>query len=152
MEVPKRKHPAHGIKHVDNQPTIIFDTVCTKRGEPWLANPSVHALLKEVWREADAWAMGKYMILPNHIHFFAGDLDSTIGYESWVKYWKSLFSKRHGNPHHRWLANHWDTRVRNENIYEEKWEYVRQNPVRHGLVESPDDWPYQGEIHVLGWG
>lgn len=25
-----------------------------------------------------------------------------------------------------------------------KWEYIRMNPVRAGLVEKPDDWPYSG--------
>ena len=33
--------------------------------------------------------------------------------------------------------------------YDDKWEYVRLNPVRHGLVVRPGDWPYQGELNVL---
>jgi hypothetical protein len=39
---------------------------------------------------------------------------------------------------------------RSEN-YHEKWEYVRQNPVRKGFVPSPDDWPYQGILNELRW-
>jgi hypothetical protein len=31
-----------------------------------------------------------------------------------------------------------------------KWLYVRNNPVRHGLVEHPDDWPFQGVMNILG--
>jgi hypothetical protein len=27
--------------------------------------------------------------------------------------------------------------------------YVWRNPVRAKLVERPEDWPYQGEIHVI---
>jgi hypothetical protein len=27
----------------------------------------------------------------------------------------------------------------------EKWNYVRDNPVRAGLVSLADDWPYAGE-------
>jgi hypothetical protein len=34
---PKRKHLAHGILLIDSQPTILFDTVCTKNKELWLA-------------------------------------------------------------------------------------------------------------------
>jgi hypothetical protein len=30
--------------------------------------------------------------------------------------------------------------------YAEKWNYVRENPVRAGLVKNANDWPYQGEI------
>ncbi|MEM7014200.1 MAG: hypothetical protein AAF585_22295, partial [Verrucomicrobiota bacterium] len=29
--------------------------------------------------------------------------------------------------------------------------YVRNNPVRHGLVTDADDWAYQGEINQLQW-
>ena len=36
--------------------------------------------------------------------------------------------------------------LRNDESYQQKWIYVRDNPVRAGLAESSDDWPYQGEI------
>lgn len=35
--------------------------------------------------------------------------------------------------------------------YETKWEYVRNNPLRHGLVTAVDDWPYAGELNVFEW-
>ena len=95
--------------------------------------------------------MGRYIIMPDHIHFFAAATETTIEYDNWVTYWKSQFSKRHKNREHRWQTDHWDTRVRNERLYEEKWEYVRWNPVRRGLVEKPEEWPYQGEVYQLRW-
>jgi putative transposase len=70
-----RKHPAHGVLFVEGQPTIVFGTVCTKDRNPWLACDDVHALLCEVWRDATAWLLGRYIILPDHIHFFAGATD-----------------------------------------------------------------------------
>jgi putative transposase len=146
-----RKHPAHGVLYLRGQPTIIFDTVCTKDRNPWLANDEVHQLLREVWQEATAWLMGRYVILPDHIHFFAGATGSHIEYDRWVTYWKSQFTKKHRVPGHRWLADHWDRRMRSPEHYEEKWEYVRWNPVRRGLVSHPDEWAYQGEIHEIGW-
>src|SRR5262245_30305565 len=115
--LPKRKHPAHGILFVEGQPTIIFDTVCTKERGKWLANDIVHNLLREVWLDADAWWMGRYMIMTDHIHFFAAATESPISYENWVKYWKSQFSKRHKNLEHRWLTDHWDVRVRSAKAY-----------------------------------
>lgn len=41
--------------------------------------------------------------------------------------------------------------MRSAESYDAKWEYVRANPVRAGLVADPDDWPYQGEISILPW-
>ena len=150
-ELPTRKHPVHGVLFLDGHPTIIFDTVCTKNRSRWLANDSVHQLLREIWQEANGWLMGRYVIMPDHIHLFAAETGSAIPYDNWVKYWKSQFTKRHKVPEHRWLTDHWDVRVRNEAAYEEKCDYVLQNPVRAGLVTKPEDWPWQGVIHDLPW-
>ena len=148
---PQRKHPAHGVLFIEGEPTIIFDTVCTKDRIPWLANDLVHQLLRDVWRDSTAWLMGRYMITPDHIHFFSAATESPISYDNWVKYWKSQFTKQYKAICHQWLADHWDVRMRNEAVYEEKWLYVQQNPVRHGLVTKPEEWPYQGTIHELRW-
>jgi len=46
----------------------------------------------------------------------------------------------------------WISGTRNSGMgmhYDEKWEYVRQNPVRAGLVAESDDWPHRGEMHAL---
>jgi len=36
--------------------------------------------------------------------------------------------------------------LRNDESYAQKWEYVRENSVRAGLVHCSEDGPYQGEI------
>jgi len=147
----KRRHPAHGVLIIGDQPTIVFVTVCTKYRIRWLATPEVHCLLREVWTKATAWLVGRYVVMPDHIHLFAAPNDTPITLDKWITYWKSQFSKRHGVPEHRWLTDHWDTRLRHEESYDQKWEYVRRNPVRHGLVGKPEDRPFQGEIHALRW-
>jgi hypothetical protein len=43
-------------------------------------------------------------------------------------------------------ARFFDHLIRHSESYAEKWEYVRQNPVRARLVKDPDEWPWQGEI------
>jgi putative transposase len=148
---PERKRPVHQLKIGKNRPTIVFLTVCTKDRKPWLLSPPVHELLKLVWLEASAWLVGRYTLMPDHLHLFAapGELELPLG--SWVRYWKSEFSKRHGNPDLGWQTDYWDTTLRAGETYLNKWEYVRNNPVRHGLVNKAEDWPFQGEIHVLPW-
>jgi hypothetical protein len=39
--------------------------------------------------------------------------------------------------------------LRGDESYTEKWEYVKANPVRAGLVREPEDWPYQGVLNTL---
>ncbi|HEY4270535.1 MAG TPA: hypothetical protein VGM65_00875 [Candidatus Udaeobacter sp.] len=43
-------------------------------------------------------------------------------------------------------ARLFDHLLRNDESYTQKWEYVRENPVRAGLVPLAADWPYQGEF------
>lgn len=148
---PPRKHPAHGVFVNPDRSTIVFLTVCTKNREPWLANSDVHERLRQIWAEARAWAVGRYVIMPDHLHFFAGPADGCATLDNWVRYWKSLYRKRDPNPAHRWQADHWDTRLRAGDNYGSKWQYVRENPLRHGLVTRSDDWPYQGEMNALPW-
>jgi putative transposase len=151
MDMPVRKHPASGVVYIEGKPTIIFDTICTKDRLPWLACEEVHRLLREVWLAASAWVVGRYVIMPDHIHLFAAATVTEIEYCNWVTYWKSQFSKRHQNAKHRWQTDDWDTRMRTSQQYEDKWEYVRWNPYRHKLVARPEDWPYQGTLHDVRW-
>lgn len=76
-----------------------------------------------------------------------------ITLKRWVQYWKSLASRDWPSPADQpiWQVDFWDTQLRRGESYESKWEYVRQNPVRHGLCRHPDEWPYQGELNVLAW-
>jgi REP-associated tyrosine transposase len=41
------------------------------------------------------------------------------------------------------------TSLRAGESYSEKWNYVRDNPVRAGLVSNADEWKYAGEIEKL---
>jgi REP element-mobilizing transposase RayT len=51
----------------------------------------------------------------------------------------------------RWQSDCWDTQIRDGDQYHAKWLYVRENPVRAGLVDAADRWPFQGEMNVLRW-
>jgi putative transposase len=147
--LPSRKRPFHGIFAEEHKKSITFLTVCTKDKKPWLANDQVHKLLHEIWINASAWKVGRYVIMPDHIHLFAANQSSQISLEQWVRYWKSLFTKQYRQNDCHWQSNYWDRQLRSFEKYNQKWDYVLNNPVRHKLVTHLNDWPYQGEIHEL---
>jgi len=35
--------------------------------------------------------------------------------------------------------------------FDQKWNYVVNNPARHGYVARAEDWHFQGELNVLKW-
>jgi hypothetical protein len=46
----------------------------------------------------------------------------------------------------RWQDGFHDHKFRTRESETRKWKYVCLNPVRYGLVQRPEDWPYGGEI------
>jgi REP element-mobilizing transposase RayT len=148
---PNRRQPAQGV-HLDfNQPTIVFVTVCTKDRARWLACEEAHRLLVEVWRQAESWLVGNYVLMPDHLHLFAAprDLDFTI--ERWLTFWKGRFSKSHNHAEWAWQGRAFHHRLRGDESYSQKWLYAQENPVRAGLAGEIGQWPYQGMIHELRW-
>jgi len=146
---PQRKHPVHRVVEHPDRPTIVFVTVCTKSRQPVLCNEPVHTLLRDVWSSAGAWVVGRYVIMPDHVHLFAGVGSPQLPLTNWVSFWKRAFTRRRGVA--LWQEDYWDTTLRNASHAGERWEYIRQNPVRAGLVSGADDWPWQGELNRLRW-
>ncbi len=146
-----RKHPARGVYIATAQPTIVFLTVCTKDRKPWLAQAHVHEAMRGVWTKALAWLVGRYMLMPDHLHLFCAPQDGDVALNVWLAYWKREFSCLHLAETAGWQRDGWDTRLRRSESYSQKWDYVRQNPVRKGLCAISEEWPYQGELNVLQW-
>jgi hypothetical protein len=48
-----------------------------------------------------------------------------------------------------WQRGVFDHVLRSDESYAQKWEYVRENPVRARLVANAGDWPYAGEIITI---
>lgn len=90
--------------------------------------------------------------MPDHLHLFAGFADGSPKLSDWVSALKRTLSA--ALPYAQFPAPHWqkgffDHVLPSNESYAAKWEYVRLNPVLAGLVMRAEDWPYQGEIHVL---
>ncbi len=145
-----RRNPTEGKYFIDRG-YIILVTVCTLHRKPWLANPKVHSLLHDTWRQSTVGIVGRYVILPDHVHFFASPGDGAMEIDSWNKYWKSRFAMKYLEPTCKWQSRSWNSRLRTGESYNAKWDYVRNNPVRHGLVKHAEDWPFCGEISELFW-
>jgi putative transposase len=83
--------------------------------------------------------------MPDHIYLFVrGAADFKLG--SWVAGLKRIVAAAAVGGRGIWQRGFFNHVIRTSESYSEKWEYVRQNPVRAGLVLHADGWPIQGEI------
>jgi hypothetical protein len=142
----QRKRPAKGIVEDERLPTLIFLNVCTNQRKPWLADPNVHATLVEIWQSATHWEVGPYVLMPDHLHLFAWPGYGSGTFDQWVQYWKSMFTRKTRDRRMRWQSGCFHHRVRSWEGAEAKRQYMIMNPVRAGLVGSPEEWPFQGEV------
>ncbi len=103
-------------------------------------------------------ALGRYVIMPDHVHLFVrGDRRFTLS--SWIGGLKRAILAallKEAQParlplqeRSLWQPGFFDHILRSDESYAEKWNYVRDNPVRAGLVKTADEWQYQGEIVVI---
>jgi len=56
---------------------------------------------------------------------------------------------RTSSQHSIWQRGFFDHVIRNTESYVQKWNYVRENPVRAGLVKKSEEWIFQGEIALI---
>jgi putative transposase len=146
-----RRTPAKGVHLSLGGPNWIFLTVCTAKRMHWLAQPSVQRILHDIWKHtATAWLVSDYLLMPDHLHLFCAPSDPRFTLERWIAFWKDPFAKTHPDAR-KFQAGGFHHRLRDDENYAQKWQYVRENPVRHGLVARPERWPYFGRVHEIRW-
>jgi REP element-mobilizing transposase RayT len=133
---------------------IYFVTACTSERRPILNSEEVHSRLIEFGKEGEshgAW-LGAYVLMPDHLHVFVALNEELVSLSNWVKSLKNSLSKTlrfHNVQAPHWQKGFFDHVLRSDDSYSEKWNYVRENPVRATLVKNSSDWPFLGEIFDL---
>ena len=148
---PVRKRPAHEPTNAPRHSNVIFLTACTNGRLNLLANEKTHRVLREAWMDYKDWMVGPYVLMPDHLHILVANASPrSAGIHRWVAWWKRLASRELGmNEDHLWQRGIWDSRLRSDDCFADKARYIRENPVRRGLVSSTAEWQYGGWIHEL---
>jgi REP element-mobilizing transposase RayT len=132
---------------------IFFITCCTEQRQKTLA----HAQVQQAFQVFSTRAVeknvlvGRYVIMPDHLHFFV-HLPEPSNLSTWIKSLKNALSKtlrEMSVPAPHWQKGYFDHVLRTEKSYEEKWAYVRMNPLRMGLATEPEEWRFQAEMMPL---
>ena len=95
--------------------------------------------------------VGRYVIMRDHLHLFVcGPDDFRLG--QWIGMLKQHLAKVIEWTEHRGQYGNAAFSIiwpRSAESYGQKWNYVRENPARAGLVEKAEDGPYAGEIIII---
>ncbi len=139
------------------QPTVYFITFCVRPRQPVLANQTAWQTCRAVFARLDQWQILAAIAMPDHLHVLAAPRHRDASVAAFSKWFKRWFNEAYcGNcgpsvsdgssgpdPTWQWQEGCFDRLLRSDESLSDKWEYLRQNPVRAGLVQDPEDWPYQ---------
>ena len=79
------------------------------------------------------------LIMPDHLHLLVAFPESDKRIQTIVTKWKEWTAK---SLKVEWQRDFFEHRLRKEENFLEKADYIFANPVRAGLVERSEDWPY----------
>jgi putative transposase len=141
------------LRWIFSRNPLFFVTFCTYERRKLLATDAVHAAFVAFASQANSRhnvAVGRYVIMPDHVHFFVRRSDD-LELGRWVGMLKQALAKHIAlaGTLPIWQRGFFDHVLRNDESYAQKWNYVRENPVRAGLVTNAEDWPYSGEIVLI---
>lgn len=147
---PRRRPPR--LKEFDyaTPNIVVFVTACTREGrklfeQPDLNQAIVRCFLEE--RERLGHSIFAYCLMPDHYHLLCSPNQSGIPITQLIggingKITALLWN--HGYSGKLMQRSFYDHILRGEESLTEIAEYILNNPVRKGLVERAEDYPYGG--------
>ena len=124
-------------------PEIYLLTLCQKDRMPLLANSGFASAFEDVLSMANHWEHEAWVIMPDHIHVLAGPKKRTASVSAWSHFVK-VMSFRLCPSMRGWQKGVFDYLLRSSDLGQGRWDYMKNNPVRAGLVKNWWEWPYFG--------
>lgn len=116
-------------------------------GACWLRRDDCAAVVQSALLHFDAerYALIEWCIMPNHVHALI-ETNPEWTLESILHSWKSYSSKTCNRLLKRtgrfWMPEYHDRFIRSQKHFDSAVEYIRQNPVKAGLCQHPEDWKW----------
>ncbi|SRR6266849_2685690 len=122
---------------------IYFVTLCVKGRRKVLADPKVFEAIKSTIAQLRRWHVLAAVIMPDHAHLIISPVeDRGLSVGDFATGFKRLLRKTLGAQPWEWQHGCFDRLLRSDESLQSKWIYVQDNPVRQGLVQRWENWPY----------
>lgn len=144
-----------------------FFTVVTGRRQPYfdaeVARNTFFAAIRKT-RDSHPFRIDAWVLLPDHFHTIwtlpAGDADFS---QRWAHIKRitsnacqhlvdrNMMSPRQvrNGENGFWQHRFWEHQIRDDTDFATHADYIHWNPVKHGLVERPADWPYSSFLKYV---
>ena len=115
---------------------------------PHIQNQIIHKWIKEIENEFDNIKIDKYVIMPDHLHLLVNITERHIGrsLQEAMKFFKTMTTNEYIKgvksnllpPFDKkvWQKSYYDHVIRNQDDYNETWEYIENNPTKWVFVHK----------------
>jgi len=147
----------------------FFFTVVTGDRKPLFSESTNITTLRSAFREIQVqrpFTLEAAVVLPDHLHCVwtlpPGDADFSTRWRL-IKTWFTKHcdwalgaedgkARTSRGERGLWQHRYWEHMLRGETDYRRHIEYIHFNPVKHGYVKAPMDWPYSSFRHYVKKG
>jgi len=155
-----------------HQGSLYFFTIVTHNRQPLFARESARRLLStaiERTQQDRPWKIEAMVLLPEHLHALWRLPPDDTDYSGRIAAMKKRFTRAYlaacgveepiapGQRRHRrrgvWQPRFWEHTIRDAKDFHLHVDYIHANPVKHGLVDYPRDWPHSSFHRYVekGW-
>jgi putative transposase len=147
------KMTRRNLPHWQEPGRVYFLTWRCREGEP--LTPAERTIVLEALRYWDTrrWTVFAAVVMPDHVHALVQPLVKNEGatfdlaeiLHSVKSFSSHKINQRRKKSGSIWQDERYDRIVRDENEFKEKWEYIRNNPVKNSLSSEPGNYPWLHE-------
>ncbi len=136
-----------------------FFTIVTYQRQRLLSDPEMVELLRVAFRNVIArfpFTIDAIVVLPDHLHCIWTLPDQDADFSTRWRLIKNYFSRNCPEKYKQnrsvsrlkkgeqaiWQRRFWEHQIRDEVDFANHVDYIHYNPVKHGLVATPQDWEY----------
>lgn len=125
-------------------------------GQCFLKDERVAAMIRDtlMLHDGNKYDLLAWCIMPNHVHVLIsvnGEYSLSQILHSWRSYTAHAANGILGRTGQFWMSEYFDRYIRDQDHYCRVVNYIANNPVKAGLVKSPEDWPWCGSREVRVW-
>jgi len=136
-----------------------FFTVVTHRRVNLLTTDAARAVLRQAisgCKKIYPFGIEAWVLLPEHLHCIWDLPESDLNYSRrWAiikrEFTQGLTTNNYRRPPY-WQKRFWAHLITDEKDFENHMNYIHYNPVKHGLVEKPRDWPWTSLHRLMEMG
>ena len=157
-------------EEIESLPVEKQDVARRKRVDTWidaghgscvLQNPGIAEMVQTtlLYFDAQRYRLLAWVVMPNHVHVLFQPLNGW-SVAKIVASWKKFTARKISDSFKSetgvsvevsqvWHREYWDRYIRDKSHFYQAMEYIHQNPVKAGLVDMPEGWPWSSVRGII---